>query len=228
MYQQRSTSTEPVGVDPSAVEGESGALVSCGVANVPAVEGASWGPERETFLMESPAPYATLNSIIDNPSYGNELTFFDFKDARDEERGGYCNSGEVRDGEVILFRTYVQNSVAPNLVGAEDATQVTLKLDADESPASLQTVRSTLTSPDTHPTSVHDSVFLAARHPFRLDYIPGSAVLYSNPNPDGIPIDDSVWNRDGALIGPRDDGVITGSSGDTIVVVAQARVTYVG
>lgn len=35
----------------------------------------AWGPERTTFNTENPAPFNTLNSIIDNPNYGDERNF---------------------------------------------------------------------------------------------------------------------------------------------------------
>lgn len=36
----------------------------------------AWGPERTIFTTENPAPFNTLNSIIDNPNYGDERNFF--------------------------------------------------------------------------------------------------------------------------------------------------------
>ncbi|MCP4305933.1 MAG: hypothetical protein GY788_13865 [bacterium] len=209
--------SEPLG-------GPGGSLTGCGVDDVPAIEGAGWGPERPTFVMAEPATYATLNSITDNPAYGDERAFFDVRDV-DDEGGRYCNSMQVSDGEVLRLRTYIQNSAAPNLDA--QALDTTLTLVADERPSSAQVVRSELTSSTTSPEVVYDAVFLVAPSTFRIDYIPGSAMAYSNAHRDGIGLPDTIWEGSGARLGVDGDGVVGPTSEDVWTVHVKVRITYV-
>lgn len=35
----------------------------------------AWGPERDVVHWDTPADYRTINSIVDNPSFGDERNF---------------------------------------------------------------------------------------------------------------------------------------------------------
>jgi len=41
----------------------------------------AWGPSRQYFTTAQPADYVTFNSIIDNPSHGDERNFSQVRDA---------------------------------------------------------------------------------------------------------------------------------------------------
>lgn len=91
--------------------------IRCGSVDSNRSARGSWGPDRPTYTLAEPAPVATLNSIIDNPSYGDERPFFTVKSSSDDRSGGFCSSTRVADGDVLLFSIYAENSAADNLAG---------------------------------------------------------------------------------------------------------------
>ena len=63
----------------------------------------AWGPERDTYTMESPAPRAVFNSITDNPTIGDEREFV---------RIGTLKSGDSLDDlDSLVARTEMKSSV---------------------------------------------------------------------------------------------------------------------
>ncbi|PFG16050.1 hypothetical protein ATK74_0579 [Propionicimonas paludicola] len=72
-----------------------------------------WGPERETFTMGNPATYVALNSITDNPNWGDERNFVAL---RGSDRNIF-SADEVTacPGDTVEVTTYLQNDAADNL-----------------------------------------------------------------------------------------------------------------
>ena len=56
--------------------------------NVGALVDTPWGPDRTTFTWEDPAPYATFNSITNNPQLGDERNFVRIREVKDGEKFG--------------------------------------------------------------------------------------------------------------------------------------------
>lgn len=215
------------------------ALDNCG-EDIPFVDGSGWGPAREMFTVQAPAGFPTLNSIQDNPNYGNEGPFFDVKNVTHTDLGGFCGRQRVADDQQLLLRVYVENSAADNLAwidadGAwlEDpqhpgiARDVRLRMYMDEQAATLRLVTAELTSSTTTPETIYDRIILQANEPFRLDFIRGSAVLYSNHHPKGLRLKDAVWGE-GVLIGSSGlDGMVPPGYYNDFIITAQVRVTAV-
>lgn len=72
-----------------------------------------WGPERETFTMGNPASYVALNSITDNPNWGDERDFVALKGT---DRAKFM-TGQVTacPGDTVEATVYLQNDAADNL-----------------------------------------------------------------------------------------------------------------
>jgi hypothetical protein len=203
---------------------------TCGTVGRNESATARWGPQRPLYTIKNPAPRATLNSITDNPNYGDERTFLDVKDARIEKPGGFCGSRVVRDGDVLLLRAYVENSAADNLAGTPEGTarDVVLRFEPDGDLATLRRITATVTSSSTEPRSVTSVVELASDEPFRLDPIAGSGRVYSNARPGGVTISPDPWRADSQLGGDRLDGVIEPGYQFAVLVTYRVRVTRVG
>lgn len=191
-----------------------------------------WWPDRETFTLEQPAGYPTLNSITDNPNEGDERSFFDVKPMTDDESGGFCNTVHATDGDVLLLRAYVENSAADNLVDPETRTgeglaeNVQWTVRAEEERATLVKVVAELRSSTTRPKVIGDSVEITSDRPFRLDMVHGSATAYSNFFPEGLPLGGDL--AAGVTVGSLAlDGNVPPGYDYSLILTVEARVTAV-
>ena len=165
----------------------------------------AWWPARQTFTIANPAPYVTFDSITDNPNYGNELTFFDAKDAANTASGGYSDSTQVTDGETVLLRVYVHNDAAsnlddPNNTGPGVAHNTSVRVYLPTASATALQANAYIDASNANPLEVSDSTGFSANSPFSLSYVPGSATAYNNAHPTGMPLSDSIVTT-GAPIG---------------------------
>ncbi|MEU8625458.1 hypothetical protein [Streptomyces sp. NPDC048669] len=71
-----------------------------------------WGPQRTTFTMKKPAPYAVFNSITDHPLHGDERNF---TQCRDKQGGDWTTEARAQEGHVYQCYIWFANSVAPNV-----------------------------------------------------------------------------------------------------------------
>lgn len=78
-----------------------------------------YGPERDTFTMETAAPYAVLNSITDHPDVGDERNFLRLR--VDDPRSKYQDFAGANPGDEILVSIFVSND-ASNLLASSAAT----------------------------------------------------------------------------------------------------------
>ena len=200
----------------------------CGTAGPNTSFTSVWGPARELFTLDESAPFATLNSITDNPNEGDERAFFGVKLADDKQEGGFCSSRRVSDGDRVLLRFYVENSASDILVdeswkGVGLADGVVARIDPDETPSTLYRVRATISSTTSTPKEIYSSVELMSDYPIRLDYVAGSGMLYSNAHPAGIAVD--VWRTGGPLGYEQLDGRVPPGYRYALIGTVEARVT---
>ena len=165
----------------------------------------AWWPQRPTFTVKNPAPYVTFNSITDNPNYGNELTFFDAKNATDTKSGGFSDTTQVTDGETVLLRVYVHNDAAsnlnnPNNTGKGVAKDVKVRVYLPTGTYSALQANAYVDASNAKPLEVADSTGFSANSPFSLSYVTGSATAYNNAHPTGMKLSDSIVTS-GAPVG---------------------------
>ena len=89
-----------------------GGIVALAVALLPFCHASAWGPERATYTMESPAPYATFNSIINNPAVGDERNFVRIGEIGSSE--AYRDEIEIVPGKEYEVYIYFHNNAATN------------------------------------------------------------------------------------------------------------------
>lgn len=78
-------------------------------ATVPA---SAWGPERTTYTNESPASYATFNSITNNVAVGDERNFVRVREAGTDQT--FQDEIEVVPGKEYEVYIYYHNNAASN------------------------------------------------------------------------------------------------------------------
>lgn len=81
-------------------------------ANLPINIVSAWGPERPTYTNESPASYATFNSITDNVAIGDERNFVRIGEVGSSEP--YVDEIEFVPGKEYEIYIYYHNDAASN------------------------------------------------------------------------------------------------------------------
>ena len=105
----------------------------------------------------------------------------------------------MHDNETLTLRVFYDNDEAPNL--GIVATGVRLRVLLPLRPVRRSAVAASLESGDSVPAVVSDTVTFEGPRPFAVDYVPGSARLWTNAL-HGRLLSDSVIGR-GTLIGYR-------------------------
>lgn len=72
----------------------------------------AWGPERPTYTNDSPASYATFNSITDNAAVGDERNFVRVGEVGSSDP--YTDTIEVEPGKEYEVYIYYHNNAASN------------------------------------------------------------------------------------------------------------------
>ena len=196
----------------------------------------AWGPERPTYTIESPAPHVTFNSITNNPNYGDERTFFDVKNATNTNSGGFVDNIQVQDGQELLLRVYVHNNAADNLntvpngnggfVGIAENAKVRIHLPTATD--SALRANAYISASNATPAEVNDTVDFKGSSKFGLQYVPGSANIYTNAVPGGMKLNDSIVTT-GAPIGyDQLNGKVPGCFQYTSIVTIKVKVVKPG
>ena len=147
----------------------------------PKETGGGWGPARPTFTIQSPAPYAVLNSITDNPNYGDERNFLTVVPSdKVPPAGAYKDVLKVSPGDRLTFRGYYENSAADNFeVTAPSWLQGAAATFSYETKPTLQKAAYLSIRADNSAT-IWDGVVLHSEDLFTLKYVDGTARIYNN------------------------------------------------
>lgn len=150
--------------------------------------------------MEGPV----FNSFVNTPSYGDERTFLDARRSDQTAAGSYKNVlPNVNEGsKEVVMRMYIHNNANQSTnasgKGVAKNTKVRIALPQNEDDA-LRAV-GYISADNATPKVVEDTVDMTASEKFRVDYIPDSAVIYSNGPVNGQKLSNSIVTT-GASIG---------------------------
>ncbi len=150
----------------------------------PKETGGGWGPARTTFTIASPAPYAVLNSITDNPNYGDERNFLMvIPTPKVLTPDPYKDVLKVSPGDRLTFRGYFEDSAADNFeVTAPSWIQGAKAILSYETKPTLQKAIYLSIKADNSAT-IWDGVVLHSEGLFTLKAINGTARIYNNVHP---------------------------------------------
>lgn len=181
----------------------------------------AWGPTRETFTMNNPAPYNTFDSIIDNPNFGDERNFFrvrpvDQTDWNPNATNGWTDTLVIEEDKEYEAKVYVNNAAADNLSLTATNVRVTINL-----PVKAKTygtafeINAYIDSDNAVPSEgIWDNIILKSDDEFHLQV--NSAKYYNNIRTEddgGFDLGDELYRykAGGALIGYEQmDGLIKG------------------
>ena len=186
------------------------AVLSIALVVLSAVVAVAYGPAgRKTFTINSPAPYITFNSIVDNPNHGKEQNFVQIKETSNTSAGGWKDELKVEIGKEYWVRMYVHNNAAKNLKLVAENTRLTAAI--PNTTGKSITVTGQVSARNSDPKKVWDEAVFTSDSEFKLAYINGSASWRNNVFTSGTKLSDSIVTTDGALIGyDKLDGRIPG------------------
>ena len=173
---------------------------------------AAWGPERPTYTNESPASYATFNSITNNVAVGDERNFVRIGEAGSTDP--YVNEIEVVPGKEYEVYIYYHNDAASNTnetgFGMATSTKVSSAYPTTLVPNQKGTISGVIywsyvtpKEPNTPKTgAVWDEAFLTTKSDnVTLRYKDGTAVIHNAGAANGSVLPNSLFTKDGTLIG---------------------------
>lgn len=180
---------------------------------------AGWGPQRPTFTWNSPASYITFNSITNNPQYGDERPFYD---VRDLNSAAVTDKITVQDNQELILRVYFHNNAAENLNLVARNTRVEMALPSETATNLFSTAY--ISSNNANPSIVGDTVDFTGERPFKIEYVPGSAQIWTGVLR-GNQLSDDIIKEGGALVGYNAiDGNVPGCAQFSGYVTAKVRV----
>jgi hypothetical protein len=205
---------------------------------------AEWYPNRPAFDYNKPCnpdnddPYdrcgsmtgPVFNSFINTPSYGDERAFVDARKSENTASGSYKNVLEdVTEGSrEVVVRMYVHNNanVSTNESGLGIARNTRVRLFVPTAESQTLRARGYISADNATPQLVEDTVDFVGAEKFKLEYVPGSAIMYNNGAfQSGVQLSDSIVSNSGALIGNNAlDGNLPGCFEYEAVVQVRLRV----
>lgn len=163
-----------------------------------------WGPNRTTFTWEDPAPYATFNSITNNPQLGDERNFVRIREVADGNLFGDEVTLEV--GKTYEVYIYYHNNadaheVGKTAIGIADGAAMKSSFPATVMAGEKGVVTGTIFASDTDPLEVWDGAYMTASEDLYLRYVPGTATIHNGGALNGQNIGPEYLFGDGALLG---------------------------
>ncbi len=189
-----------------------GGIVAFAFALLPFWTVSAWGPERTTYTVESPAPYATFNSITDNPAVGDERNFVRIGEIG--SGGVYRDEIEIVPGKEYEVYIYYHNNAAANTNSAGYGMATNTKL-SSAYPTVLNAGERGMVSgiiswsyvtpedPDNAKTGkVWDEAYVTTNTDgVVLRYKTGTAIIHNSGQADGSVLPTALFTESGTPIG---------------------------
>ena len=163
-----------------------------------------WGPERKLFTWDDPAPYATFNSITNNPQIGDERDFVRIREINDHNT--YGDEVTLEAGHTYEVYIYYHNNadgheVGKTAIGIADGAAVKSSFPATVKKGEKATVTGKVFANDTDPLEVWDGAYMMPSEDLYLRYVPGTAIIHNGGELNGQSIGPDYLFGDGALLG---------------------------
>ncbi|WP_280489236.1 hypothetical protein [Nocardia farcinica] len=155
-----------------------------------------WGPDRKTYTIKSPSPTASINSIVDNPAYGDERNFVQCRQVFPGDGHGVWGDSITLDkpGQVEVY-AILDNAVTPSYPD-QNVINTTMVARLPDGPADDPGVGVKFKGTNQVSGSevwAEDGCRLYTSSRVALSVLPGSGRVYSFGFPEeGMPISDGV------------------------------------
>lgn len=188
-------------------------------------DGNTWSPDRRTYTADSPPDIAKLNSITDQPAYGDERNFFRVRNA--SAGTDWSDSVELKRKDEFEASVYFHNDSDAKDQQANYAyarVEIPAIVPRDEDSTNNFALAHVGAS-NVQPSVVTDSVSFINNDEgdFALRYVPGTAHIISDSH-----IDEATVNADLLfhMSGPRDGGTPLGSADGVLPPGTEGRLVF--
>lgn len=164
-----------------------------------------WGPERELFTTKNPPIPSRINSIVDNPVWGDERRFVSIKDMSTNEV--FHNDAIIEPGKKyeIQINYSISGDPAMNQLGIGMATNTRMYVRmSDRISSDVSGGIQAVISSDNLVKKVWDGIQLKtmSRNPIKLTYVTTSAKIYNFGEANGQLLSDiALFGTNGILLG---------------------------
>ena len=171
----------------------------------------AWGPERPTYTNESPATYATFNSITNNAAVGDERNFVRIGEA--DSTAPYTDEIEIVPGKEYEVYIYYHNdaSSSTNATGYGIATNTKLSsaypttISAGERGMVSGIISWSYVKPSddsVNTGTVWDEAYVTTKsNNVTLRYKTGTAIIHNGGKANGSVLPSALFTKDGTPIG---------------------------
>ena len=196
----------------------------------------AWGPERQTYTNESPAPKAVFNSITNNAAVGDERDFVRIVEVHDDgTKDAYTNEINVSGGKVYEVYIYYHNDAsstyndkAHDYVGVARESKISAAFPESLAKGQKGDVNAIISSTTTSVPEVWDEAYMIADEDVTFAYIKGSAKIYNDWKANGSVMPSNLFSAEGTYIGLNElNGIILGCDEFSGQVVFQIRASSV-
>ena len=194
-------------------------LSVAGALGVKSNETFAWGPERQTYTNEQPAPQAVFNSITNNGGVGDERDFVRIVEVHDDgTKDTYTNEINVSAGKTYEVYIYYHNDAsttyndaAHNYVGVARESKVSAAFPESLAKGQRGEVNAIISSTTTMVPKVWDEAYMTAEEDLTFAYITGSAKIYNDWGANGSTLSTNLFSTEGTYIGLNElNGLILG------------------
>ena len=196
-----------------------GLIMSLAGGVLQAKTAAAWGPVRDTYTNESPAPQAVFNSITNNAAVGDERDFVRVVEVHEDgTKDTYANEVEVKAGGIYEVYIYYHNDAsstyntkAYDYRGVARESKISAAFPETIAAGETGEVNAIISSTTTLVEKVWDEAYLKATEDVTLAYIKGSAKIYNDWGANGSVLSENLFSADGTYIGLNElNGLILG------------------
>jgi hypothetical protein len=175
-----------------------------------------------------PTDGPVFNSFINTPSYGDERAFFD---GRRADQPTSANADEVlyptEGTREVVLRAYIDNDANESYGYKETAHDTTIKVTLPTGTARVLRARALVSAPNAIPPGgVEDTVDLADHRAFRVQYVPGSAVLLRDNR--STPVSDEIVTTGAAISNTGISGEFVAGFNKSSLVELRVRIIPAG
>ncbi len=148
------------------------------------------------------ADHVVFNSFTNNPVVGDERPFF----AGSLNGANVQDRIKVKDGDVIVLRSYVHNNADPNKIGqqAAIAKNVKMKVLVPSAKQKDHNLVSFISAANANPGTVNDTMSLYGDNEFTLNYVSGSSMFThkaDGTNEISEKLNDTIVGSNGTYLG---------------------------
>lgn len=191
-------------------------VAAIAVAVITPLAVSAWGPDRQTYTYQNPAPHVTFNSMTGTPNYGDERNFVRIKEAG-AANNTYVDQINLQTGKEYTVMVYFHNNAsstlndaAHNYAGIALNTKMRVQMPSTVVAGEKARITGFVSADNAEPGTVWDEAYGTASNNIALRYVDNSAKIFSNGAVDGKPMPNTLYTTGAPLGYNALDGKVPG------------------